>query len=139
MSSTVTSSNQFERVNLKCLLWVGPLIIITSIAVNNLIGQITQAFFAVPVTFIPLSAAYITMWTIIGTLGATVIFALLSLRAFQITALIVLLLSFTPDIALGISNAVPGTSAPAIISLMVMHVVTTSICVGLLRWLTRAV
>jgi hypothetical protein len=34
---------------------------------------------------------------------------------------------------------VPGTSAPAIISLMVMHVVTTSICVGLLRWLTRAV
>ena len=138
MSSTTTSSNQSESVDLKRLWWYGLLAIMLSVVANNLIGLLTQAIFAVPPIFMPLSPPFITMWTIIGTLGATIVFALLPLRIFQITALIVLLISFIPDIALGITNVMPGTSVPAVISLMVMHIATTLICAGLFWWLIRA-
>ena len=137
MSYTETSFDQFESVDLKYLFWAGSLVIISSIVVNNLIGQLTQTFFAVPLTFTPLHPIFITLWTVLGTLIAIIVFVFLPLRIFLITALFVLLFSFIPDIALGASNMIPGTTVAAIIGLMVMHITTAFICVGLLAWLVR--
>jgi len=57
-------------------------------------------------------------------------------RSFFPVALVVLVLSWIPDVALLVINE-PGATVPAVASLMLMHAVTALICVTLLVRLSR--
>ena len=79
----------------------------------------------------------IIIFTLVGVFGATVVFAILArltkhaIKLFRWLAGFLLIVSFVPNILMLTSNA-PGATVPAVISLMVMHVITASITVGLL-------
>jgi ABC-type thiamin/hydroxymethylpyrimidine transport system permease subunit len=77
--------------------------------------------------------------TVIGVLGAALVFALIArytrrpIRIFYITSLVVLLVSFIPNIGMFTRE---DASVPGIIGLMIMHVVAAAAAVGIM---TRAV
>lgn len=85
--------------------------------------------------FQPLSVGPVCFWTILGTIGACVTFALIRRwssnpnRIFLIVASIVLLLSFVPDYMTlqSTSAAFKGATPKAAATLMLMHVVVAVI------------
>ena len=93
--------------------------------------------------FPPAPARGYVFFTVIGVLGAVTTFALVArfarrpIRTYLTVATIALALSFIPDLMLMADPSLPGTSVPAILALMVMHIVTFAISVGLLTSLTR--
>ena len=131
------ASVQPERVSLKRLLWAGPLAIIAALIANGLIRALVLAVMDVPADFIPLQSPSAYALTFVGVLGAVIAFAIVGrlsrrpVRTFQIIAVIVLILSFLPDIGLLASGA-PGATLPSILVLMFMHVVAAVIAVWVL-------
>jgi hypothetical protein len=71
------------------------------------------------------------VFTIVGRLSRRPIWL------FRVIALIVLVLSFIPDIALLATGAMPGTSPAAVGTLATMHVVAWAITVWMLTTLAR--
>lgn len=86
--------------------------------------------------FDPLSFPPVTLLTVAGAVGATLVYGALKRwveqpdRTFIRIAAIVLLLSFVPDIALLELDA--DATVPAVIILMAMHIVVAAICVAIL-------
>ena len=87
-----------------------------------------------------LSAVPVAFWTILGTLGATIVFAFMRRnpenlkRRFMLVAIIVLFISFIPDIAIYFVS-IPGFTGATIgglLALMLLHVTTALITVSLL-------
>jgi hypothetical protein len=103
------------------------------------IANVVILYFAKPLApaLMPLNIAPVVIWTIIGTLGATLVYRFIAGRsaapgrAFVIVAVIALLISFAPDIALLVNpNPMFGqVTAPGVYSLMAMHVVAAAIIV----------
>jgi hypothetical protein len=141
MSSITTSSDQ--RIALGHLWWVGLLTIIVSALINFMIALITQTLTTVSPAFTPLQAPVFVTWTVIGCVGAIIVFALLArltrrpIRNFQITALVVLLISLIPDFMVGVLRPFPTTTPLTVGALMLMHIATALVCVGLLVNLTH--
>jgi hypothetical protein len=113
----------------------GLLAMLLAAALNTLIRLASLALFAIPADFFALTtAAPVLILTVLGTLGATFVFARLSrrganpIKTFQIVALVVLLLSFIPNVFQLLD---PNAGAAAALTLMSMHVVTVGIVVGL--------
>lgn len=123
--------------------WIGLLVIVLSIAGNAIVRTIAMALFAIPPEFEPLAWPRFTFFTVIGAVGATIVFAIVArfsrrpMRLFRIIALIVLLISFLPDVGLLTGRPFPGITVPGVVSLMVMHVVSAAIAVGLLTGLSQ--
>ncbi len=75
-------------------------------------------------------------FSLLGGLGATLVFTIIALRArqpirtFRLVALAVLFVSFVPDF-------LAGATAAGIVTLLAMHVVAAAIIVGSLTTLTR--
>ncbi len=134
---------QVERVAYDRLWWVGLLAVIASVAINVIFGSLAASAFQVPPTFAPLTAPQIIFLTVFGVGGAAVVYGFIGrraqqpIRAFRRVALIVLVLSWLPDIGLLIAQPYPGTSILAVGALMVMHVIAYAISVGLLTTLAR--
>lgn len=86
--------------------------------------------------FEPISFSPVTLLTALGVLGAIVVYGALTRRSatpdrtFVVIAAVVLVLSFVPDLALLSSD--PAATVPAVIVLMVMHVVAAVACVVML-------
>jgi hypothetical protein len=144
MSTSSQALERPERVALGRLLWVGPLAIVAAVAANLLIRLVAVALFDISPEFMPLQWGPPIFFTTIGVIGAIVVFAIVArfskrpVRLFRTIALVVLVLSFIPDVLLLTSNSMPGTSPAAVLALMAMHVVTWAISVGLLTRLARA-
>ena len=74
----------------------------------------------------------------IGAIGAVIVFALLlrwakqPIRLFQRIAWVVLLVSLIPDLLLPFLGLFPGTTFAEVVALIVMHVATGLICIGVL-------
>src|SRR5262245_33092727 len=141
MSVKAPTSVQTEQIVTGRLLWLGPLTVIISVVANVIIWLIAKAVLNIPPRFAPLAdPGSVIVLTIIGVTGAVIVFAIVSrfarhpIKLFRIIALVVLLLSFLPDIGL---LTIPGMSTPAVIVLMLMHVVAAAISVGLLTNLSR--
>jgi uncharacterized protein DUF6069 len=85
----------------------------------------------------PLTVSLVAITSVIGTLGAAIIFAIIGLfarrpmRLFSIVATVVLVLSFV------MPATVPGVPVAMRLSLAVMHVVAWGVSVGLLTTLAR--
>ena len=128
-------------VQLRKLLWVGPLTVLASI-LGVLIVRVVAVAILQPDP-IPLSLGWVIpiISTIVFVIGAVVVFALVSryavnpIRTYQVIALIVLLLTFVPDVIF-VQVHFLNSTWPITIALMVMHVVVWGICVVMLSKLS---
>lgn len=143
MSTTQTSQVASEqRIAFGRLWWVGLLTIIVAVVVNILISLLAKALFPVAPTFLPLQM-YFLPFTVFGSLGAIIVFALLGrfarrpISTFRRTVWIVLLVSFIPDLLVGFLRPYPGTTPLEVGTLMLMHLATAMICLNALTRLIR--
>ena len=130
-----------QKVQLRRLLWIGPLTVLASI-LGVLIVRVVAVAILQPDP-IPLSLGWVIpiISTIVFVIGAVVVFALVSryavnpIRTYQVIALIVLLLTFVPDVIF-VQVHFLNSTWPITIALMVMHVVVWGICVVMLSKLS---
>src|SRR4051812_20315523 len=119
-SSTLTKGT--ERIANGQLLKVGALAIGASVVANLIIRIIFVNLLGIGSEFPPLGWGPPVVFTIMGVLGAVIVFALIArfskrpIRLFRIIALVVLVLSLLPDIGLLNSNTMPGTSLGTVIA-----------------------
>ena len=137
MSTVRTQNSSSELYPAKRMAWNQLLLaaliaIVGSVIVNTVIRAIALAL--LPAGFIQLQMPPIIIaFTIFGTIGATIVFALINrfarnpIRLFRIVALVVLVLTLIPDLLLLSS---PTANLVSVATLMVMHVVTCLICIG---------
>lgn len=146
MSTTTNTQNVSsvpllrERPVWRRLWLLGLLAIIGSVVVNVLIHTLAVSVLPISPHFFQLQGPIYIVFTIIGTIGAVLVFALVSrlsrrpIRLFRIIATIVLVLSLIPDLGLLSS---PGASWYAVGTLMSMHLAAYLVCVGVLTTMTR--
>ena len=132
-----------KRISFRRLLWVGPLAVLASVIANVLVSITAVALLCISPEFDPLHVGPVIGFTVVGVLGAVLVFALVArfsrrpVRLFRRIALVVLLLSFMPDLSLLNASPYAGTTVQSVIALMLMHVVAWLISVSLLTTLTR--
>ncbi len=102
------------------------------------LGTISQSILLPsPMGMSPLTVGLVVITSVIGAIGAAIIFALIGrfarhpVRLFRIVAGVVLVLSFS------MPATVPGVPVAMKLSLAVMHVVTWAVSVGVLTTLVR--
>ena len=131
-----------ERVAVGRLLWAGPLIVVAAIAANVLFALIAVRLFGISPDFLALTPGAIATFTLFGVVGAVVVFAVVARFArrpfslFRKIALVVLIVSLIPDLAM---LFVPDMAGPVeVILLMITHVIAAGIVVWMLERLVRA-
>jgi len=143
MTSVTSPTQPTERVAFNRLLWVGPLTILAAVVANVIIQQIAVAVLRPDPAFIPLTLVVPIVFTLIGVLGAVIVYAMIGrvsrqpIRLFRRVALVTLVVSFIPDILMLITGFNPGTTAANVVVLILMHVVAWAIAVGMLTRLAR--
>jgi len=136
-------SDTRSPIQLRKLLWVGPLAVAASVIGVLIVRMIAVAILQPNPQPMSLSWGPPIIFTVVLVAAAVVVFALVArfiknpIRTYQIIALVVLILSFLPDVAYG-SSQMPGASWPVAIVLMIMHVVAWAICVSILVKLSVA-
>lgn len=140
----MASTQLREHVALRNLLWVGPLTIVSAASVNLIIRSIAVSIFGIPEAFQYLQAPYIIGSTIIFVLVALLAFVLVSrfaqrpIHFYRILAFIVLCISFlSPVMALLGLFPAPGMTLPIFWTMIMMHIVSAIIVVGLFTTLAR--
>lgn len=132
-----------KRISFRRLLWVGPLAVLASVIANVLVSITAVALVGISPEFEPLHLRPVIGFTVVGVLGALLVFALVArfsrrpVRLFRRIALVVLLLSFMPDLSLLNASPYAGTTVQSVIALMLMHMAAWLISVSLLTTLTR--
>ncbi len=114
-------------------------------AANLLVRAIGVRVFSVSPDFKPLQVGPVIFFTLVGIVGAVTVFAVVArltrrpVGVYRALALAVLALSFLPDLSLlSIPPSAEGQMAgmaatgPEVAILLLMHVVTAGVCVGLL-------
>lgn len=113
-------------------LWrAGGIALVLSVLINELLRLGAVAVLGIDPGFLPLTAiGTVIMFTAIGVIGATLVYWLLTRfsknpdRLFITIAVVLLVLSFIPNILTGMSPQsapFPGVTWPAIGTLMLMH------------------
>ena len=128
--SIATKITSFRRI---CL--VGGIAIGASIIVNLIIRTIALTWLKVSSEFVPLSIGPVVFWSIMGGIGAILVFYLVTrlssqpLLIYVLKAFLVYVCTFIPDGFLLTRNPpfFPGTTAKAVLVLMTMHVAEASI------------
>src|SRR5579859_4817085 len=133
-----------KQVSLRKLVWVAPLVIIATIIANLIVRTISVTFLGVPETF-----QYLQVTTVVGS---TVIYLLMALLAFVLVsrfaqrpiqfylrlAFVFLCVSLlSPIMALLGLLSIPYMSLPIFWTMIMMHIISAIIAVGLLTTLTR--
>jgi Family of unknown function (DUF6069) len=133
-----------EHVALRKLIWVGPLTIVSTAIANLIIRTIAVSFFGVPETFQYVQAPYVIGSTIIFVLMALLAFVLVNrfarrpIQFYRILAFVVLCISFlSPVLALVGLFPAPGMTLSIFWTMILMHIVSAIIVVGLFTTLTR--
>ncbi len=134
-------SEPTSKVRLARLLWLGPLTVLASI-LGVLIVRVLAVAILQP-NPVPMSLGWASpvILTLVLVTGAVLVFALIArfaknpIRTYQVIALVVLLLSFLPDIGFA-GSPMPGANWPNAVALMIMHIVAWGICVTMLAKLS---
>ncbi len=133
-----------EQVSLRKLLWVGPLTIVFTCIVNLILRSIAASIFGIPATFQALQAPTIIGSTLIFLLMALLAFVLVSRFAqhpiwfYRRLALVFLGISFLgPILALAGLFPTPGMTISIFWTMIVMHLISAFIVIGLFTTLTR--
>lgn len=138
MAETTLQRQNTQEVQIGRLWWTGLLAAVVATIGNIIVQMVTEALFTIPASFPPFDIPRIALFSVIGVVGATIVFGLLGrfterpIRWFWIVSVVVLLLSFIPNIAMLTTGALPGTTVPGVVSLMVMHVVAAAAALGVL-------
>ena len=111
---------------------------LAAVVVNVLVRAIAIALFDIPEAFEHLALRAVVVSTLAGVIAAGLVFAIVSRRAadpvrtFTIVAAIVLVLSLAAPLSVGLQDPpeYPGTDAAAVGTLMLMHVLTAAIVIG---------
>jgi hypothetical protein len=133
----------FEQISYRRLLWAGPVTIASAMAANTLVGVIAIAALRPDSRFVPLLPGAPAVFTLFGVMGAALILAAvgrLSRRPiwlFKRIALIVLPITWVPDVLLLLEPGIPGTTVANVMVLMLMHAVAAGLCVTVLTGLAR--
>ncbi len=127
-----------DRIAIRRVWLAGGAALVLSLLANAIVRTVVVAMFSISPLFRALETwDTIIIFTLVGVFGATVVFAILArltkyaIKLFRWLAGFLLVVSFVPNILMLTLDA-PGATVPAVISLMVMHVITASITVGLL-------
>ncbi len=134
MAVSVTSATR-PTVSVRSALTTGAVAAVVSGAANVAISLFARGPLGVSAEFLPLTPGPIALWTIIGVLVGAAGWRLIVNRSPRSGAVLrtlvptVLVLSLVPDVALLVTGAMPGTTVAGVVSLMVMHVITTAIAV----------
>ncbi len=111
----------------------GGIAVVLSVVANLVVLQAVLAPELVQ-GFEPLNVGPVALFSVLGAVGATVSYGVVDRfseapdRTFVVVAVVVLLLSFVPDVLMLQSD--PAATAPAVAVLMVMHVVVAAACVA---------
>lgn len=125
-------------VNWWRLVAVGVGTVLASAIVNVLVALALASALQVPVGFTPLRPSSVASLTVSGVVGAVVVFALLArfsanpVRTFRAVAVAVLVVSWAAPLLVWAFHAFPGTSGPAVLSLMALHAIAAGLSVLLL-------
>ncbi|HCI82948.1 MAG TPA: hypothetical protein DHW02_25025 [Ktedonobacter sp.] len=118
--------------------WIGPLTILVAVLANSLIRTIAVAFFGVSAAFHYLQIPYVIGSTIIFLLLAWLAFVIVCrfaqqpIRFYRVLALVVLCVSLlSPVMALVGLFPAPGMSLPIFWTMIIMHIVSAAIVIGL--------
>jgi hypothetical protein len=120
------------------LVLVGAGLVLAATVANVLIAVALRNGLGVPVAFQALSTPAVASGTIVGMIGATLVFAWVARahanprRNFVLIALAGLIVSWLPDLGIWATAVFPGTTTSGILSLMSLHVVAAGIAVGIL-------
>jgi hypothetical protein len=117
---------------------VGTVLVLAATAAEVILAMALRSALGVPAGFSPLTAPAVATMTIVGMIGATVIFAWLARvrpdprNAFVRIALAALVLSWLPDLGIWVTGVFPHTTGAGIVSLMALHPVAAAFAVGIL-------
>ena len=120
------------------LLVVGGGLVFMATVANVLIAMALRNGLGVPGAFTPLSTPAVASLTVVGMIGATLVFAWVARtrpdprRTFVLIATAGLIVSWVPNLAIWATAVFPGTTTTGILSLMALHVVAAGFAVGLL-------
>jgi len=127
-----------SRSGWRRLLVVGAGLVLMATVANVLIAMALRNGLGVPAAFQPLSTPGVASLTIVGMIGATLVFGWIDRtqpdprRTFVLIATAGLIVSWLPDLAIWATAVFPGTTTTGILSLMALHVVAASMAVGIL-------
>lgn len=116
----------------------GLLAALLAVAVNGLIRTVTMGLVEVSPEFRPFTWPQLTLFTVLGVAGATLVYARVLRRAqhpaemFRKIALAVLAISIIPDVGLLLTRAIPGITPATFAALVLMHITTAMISIRLL-------
>lgn len=105
-----------------------------AIAVNAIVAALAIAAGA-PASYGPLTFPAFTLFTVLGMVAGWAGWRIVQRRArdprrvLSILVPVVAVLSFVPDVLLLALRFIPGTTVPAVIALMAMHVVVVAVAV----------
>jgi len=130
-----------QKVQLRRLLWVGPLTILASIVGVLIVRVIAVAILQPNPT--PLSLGWVVPIgsTFVFVTGAVLVFALVArfaanpIRTYQIIAFVVLILTFLPDFVFAQLHML-GTNWSNVVAFLAMHIVAWGISVSMLSKLS---
>lgn len=134
MEAVSRGAGEGKGISTGRLLLVGLLAVLTAVVVNVVIRTVAVAALGLS-GFLPLSIGPTVAFTVIGVLGAVVVFALVAryardpIRLFRRVAFVVLLLSLIPDLSLLVTGSIPGTTVAGVLTLMAEHVATWAVTV----------
>ena len=122
---------------------VGAVAVALAVVVNVLIRTLAVSVFGIGEGFLPLGVGPTVFFTLVGMTGAVVVFGLIlrfsrrPARLFRRVALVVLLVSLVPDVLMLFSGSMPGATGAGVITLMVEHVASWAVAVGVLTRLVE--
>jgi Family of unknown function (DUF6069) len=114
----------------------GSVAIVVSMLVNVCIGLIAKNAFQISSRFVPLAVGAIIFWSVVLGIGALLVFLGLRrwtrrpLMVYMSLSIVVYIFTFIPDAWLLSSSIVPGTTASAVLTLMMMHAAEAIILLG---------
>lgn len=120
---------------------VGVVAVAVAGVTNVLIRTVAVSVFGIGEGFLPLGVGPTVLFTVWGMLGAVVAFGLIlrfarrPVRLFRRVALVVLLISLVPDVLMLFSGSMPGATVAGVVTLMVEHVASWAVAVGVLTTL----
>ena len=141
MQSVMSSSDSAGRriTTWRRLLAVGAAAVIASALANSVVAALLRGVLDVPAGFAPLQAISVLSLTIVGVIGAVLVFAAICrlsarpVRLFTIVASVALVISWAAPLAAYFANAFPGTNASRIVGVMSLHAIAGVITIAMLR------
>jgi hypothetical protein len=125
-------------VNARRLLVVGGTLVALATGVNLFLAATLRGWLAVPASFEPLGIPSVASATIIGMIGAILVFGWTARvqadprRRFVSIAAAVLVVSWLPELFIWATRVFPGTTTAGVLSLMTLHLVAACCAVLML-------